>query len=112
MAKEWIDQATLFVKERFANDASGHDAEHTFRVYRLAMKLNETEKGDPEIVALSVLLHDVDDRKLFDPNEEAAKHFLESLGIPEAEKKAILKNIDEVSFKGKDSYLPARQGFR
>ena len=106
MAKEWVDQAIVFVKERFANDASGHDAEHTFRVYRLAMKLNETEKGDPEIVALSALLHDVDDRKLFDPSEKAAKRFLESLGIPEITKKAILKNIEEVSFKGSDSKTP------
>lgn len=106
MAKEWIEKAICFVKERFAKDASGHDAEHTFRVYRLAMKLNEKENGDPEIVALSSLLHDVDDRKLFDPSEEAAKRFLESLGVPEGEKQAILKNIEEVSFKGSDSKTP------
>lgn len=54
------------------DDASGHGMDHIERVYRLAMQFAERERADKNIVALAVLLHEVDDYKLF--GEESAKN--------------------------------------
>ena len=53
-----------YAKEFFENDYSGHDFYHTMRVYNLAKHIASFEKCDTEIVALSALLHDVDDIKI------------------------------------------------
>lgn len=53
------------IKNIFKDDSSGHDVEHTLRVYNTALKLAEFEQCDKRIVAIAALLHDVDDHKLF-----------------------------------------------
>ncbi len=40
------------------NDDGSHDAAHTVRVFRNAMRIHETEGGDARILAAAVLLHD------------------------------------------------------
>ncbi|MBQ1447897.1 MAG: HD domain-containing protein, partial [Erysipelotrichaceae bacterium] len=58
MDKERLDKILKYVEEFFKNDYTGHDFWHTYRVYKSALKINEKEKGDEEIVALAALLHD------------------------------------------------------
>lgn len=54
------------------NDKSGHGMEHINRVLNLSLKFANNENANIEEVALTALLHDVDDYKLF--GEENAKN--------------------------------------
>ena len=104
-----IQRATEYITELFAGDFSGHDADHTLRVYRLAVRLGSAEGADTETVALAALLHDADDRKLSPETCEGklrARAFLEKEGLPEDRIQEILTIIGEVSFRGTDSVVP------
>lgn len=52
------------VEAILSTEGSGHDWEHIRRVYENALKLAHSEKANLEIVALSALLHDIDDAKI------------------------------------------------
>lgn len=106
--QEIITKATLFVKELFQKDSTGHDFDHAIRVKEKAMYLQRHEGGDVFIISLASLLHDVDDHKLFPDHQhqENARALLDSTDISETDKNKILKIIQEVSFKGKDSQIP------
>lgn len=56
------------VYELLNNDNSGHGMEHINRVLELSLKFAKTENANKDIVTLIVLLHDVDDYKLFGMN--------------------------------------------
>ena len=104
-----IRRAVEFITELFAGDFSGHDADHTLRVWRLAVHLARAEGAEEETVALAALLHDADDRKLSPETCEGklrARAFLEKEGLPEDRIGEILTIIGEVSFRGTDSVVP------
>ena len=104
-----IRRAIDYITALFAGDFSGHDADHTLRVYRLAVTLAQAEGADRETVALAALLHDADDRKLSPGTCEGklrARAFLEKEGLPEERIRKILQIIGEVSFRGTDSVVP------
>ena len=105
-----IQKALDFAREAFENDFSGHDFFHTLRVYNMAMKIAEKEGADLTIVGLSALLHDVDDRKLSpatSKNKDNAVIFLTENGVDNMTIQHIVKIIDEISYVGKDSVVPA-----
>lgn len=105
-----IAKARIFVQTFFANDYSGHDYFHTFRVFKMATHIAEKEKADITIVQLAALLHDVDDRKLSPETHEQkanARQFLTENHIPAATINWICQIIDEISYAGKDSVIPA-----
>ena len=61
-----ISKAIEYIGTLFKGNSGGHDAGHTMRVYRLAMKIADSEpECDRLVVALAALLHDADDGKLF-----------------------------------------------
>ena len=96
-----IKKATAFAKEIFSRDASGHDFDHTLRVYRMAVRIAEEEGADVQTVALAALLHDVDDRKLSPEtciNKDRAVGFLRENGIGEDKIRRIVQIISEISF--------------
>ena len=96
-----IKKATAFAKEIFSRDASGHDFDHTLRVYRMAVRIAEEEGADVQTVALAALLHDADDRKLSPEtceNKNRAVGFLRENGIGEDEIRRIVQIISEISF--------------
>ena len=95
-----IDQAITYITTLFTANSDGHDAAHSLRVYRNAMRIAEAESGcDPGVVALAALLHDVDDHKLFmTENNENARRFLASHGIDEKTSDRICRAINSVSF--------------
>ena len=71
-----IRSTIAYIEDLFRGNAGGHDAAHSLRVYRNAMKIAETEpEADKEIVALAALLHDADDHKLFH-TENSQDHWL------------------------------------
>lgn len=95
-----IDAAIQYVHDLFENNAGGHDAEHTMRVYRNAHQIAKNEPGcDLEIVALSALLHDADDYKLFNTQNNAnARAFLEGQGVAPDRIEQICRTVNAVSF--------------
>ena len=104
-----IAEAEAYVRDFLRGNADGHDADHTLRVYRTAVRLAEAEGADPETAALAALLHDVDDRKLSPETaqtKENAVAFLRGHGVPEAEIREIVSIIGAVSFRGTDSVVP------
>ena len=99
MNDELISAAIARVQTLFAGNSDGHDAEHTMRVYRNAMKIAEGEKCDRQIVALAALLHDADDGKLFHTEDNAnARAFLLEHHIDEKTAGQIIIAINSVSF--------------
>lgn len=56
------------VAQILADEGSGHDWQHISRVRATAEKLAIAESADIDVVALSALLHDVDDRKVTGDN--------------------------------------------
>lgn len=105
-----IENTVAFVYDFFKNEMSGHDAFHTLRVYKTAVKIAEAENADMLITALAALLHDVDDRKLSPEtceNKDNARRFLKSQGVDTEIIERTVEIISEVSFKGSDSVAPS-----
>lgn len=104
-----IGRAIAYIKTLFAGNSGGHDAAHTLRVYRLALRIADTEPGcDRQTVALAALLHDADDHKLFhSENNQNARRFLTENDIPEHQIDAICAAINSVSFSQNRGKTPA-----
>lgn len=96
-----IERAMDYARKVFAGDASGHDFDHTLRVFRLATTIAKEENANLEIVQLAALLHDVDDRKLspqtYD-NKDNAVTFLRKNGVEQEKIKRIIQIISQISF--------------
>jgi len=96
-----ISQTENYIKNLFENESTGHDWWHIHRVRNIAIKIAETEGGNPFLIEMAALLHDVDDWKLFgDGQNLKAESWLRNIKIPVHGMKNILKIIDQVSFKG------------
>ena len=96
-----INKAMEYARGIFEADSSGHDFDHTVRVYRMAVRIAEEEQAAVDTVALAALLHDVDDRKISPQtcrNKERAGCFLRENGMAEEKIRHILQIISEVSF--------------
>ena len=95
-----ISDAEEYVRELLGNNSGGHDLSHSMRVYKNAMMIAEKEPGaDLTVVALASILHDVDDHKLFDhENNENARAFLFGKGVSGELTEEIVGVIDSVSF--------------
>ena len=98
--KALTDKAVAYITDLFRNDAGGHDAEHTLRVWANAIRIARNEPGcSLKTVALGALLHDADDHKLFKTENNAnARGFLSANGIPDREADRICEVINSVSF--------------
>ena len=95
-----IARAEAYIAALFASDAGGHDAAHTLRVRRNAMRIAATEPGCDELtVELAALLHDADDHKLFHTENNAnARAFLEREGVAPETVERVCAAINAVSF--------------
>ena len=98
--KDTIDAAKEYIERLFAGNADGHGLDHSMRVYKNAMRIAETEPAaDRFIVALSALLHDADDYKLFQTENNAnARNFLKSANVDPEITARICEVINSVSF--------------
>lgn len=100
MQNKMIQEAAAYVRSLFQGNSDGHDFDHTMRVYRTAMEIADAEPGcDRLIVALAALLHDADDYKLFETEDNAnARAFLDSQNMDETKTGLIYTVINSVSF--------------
>ncbi len=96
-----IERAMEYARGIFAGDGSGHDFDHTMRVYRMAVRIAKEESADVQTVALAALLHDVDDRKLSPAtyeHKDRAVAFLRENGMPDKDIQRIVNIISQISF--------------
>ena len=99
MNENLVNEAISYIENLFKDNADGHDRDHTLRVYHNALKIAEKENCDLQILALTALLHDVDDHKLFNTiNNENARRFLKLHNIPDETIETICNNINSISF--------------
>ena len=98
--KKLISDALDFVSDLLENNSGGHDTSHSLRVYKNALEIAGNEPGcDMTVVSLAALLHDVDDHKLFNhENNENAREFLSNSGVPNEKIEEICSVINSVSF--------------
>lgn len=98
-----VEQTIQFVKKTLADAEAGHDWFHIERVYKTALKINETEQGDLLIVSLAALLHDIADSKFNGGDEEIgpriAGEFLHQLKLEPAVIEQVQLIIKNLSFK-------------
>ena len=108
MPENLTEKAIQYITELFQNNSDGHDADHTLRVFQNAMRISADEPGcSQEIVALSALLHDVDDHKLFHTeNNENARTFLKENRLPGEMIEMICETINAVSFSQNRGLIP------
>ena len=100
MEKTRTERAIEYITKLFQGNGDGHDLSHSLRVYKNAMSIAKAEgQGEEEMIALSALLHDCDDHKLFHTENNAnARRFLEQEKLSAEVIEEICKNINSVSF--------------
>lgn len=98
-----IDQTILFVKDTLKDAEAGHDWFHIERVFKNALKINSIEKGDPVVVCLAALLHDIADSKFNNGDEEIgpriAGEFMKSIDLQQNVIQHVQQIIKNLSFK-------------
>ncbi|MFF2450412.1 HD domain-containing protein [Neobacillus sp. NPDC058068] len=104
MTNQLIEITEVYVRNELGEDATGHDWYHVDRVRRNALSIGKKEKaGDPFIIEMASLLHDIPDEKL---NESAEKgrakldSFFQTIELAEGVKNHIIQIIESISYKG------------
>src|SRR5690554_3480464 len=102
--KKAIKSIENFMRTKFENEGTGHDWYHIDRVRRNALDIQKSEGGNPEIIELAALLHDISDHKFnggdYKKGGRVAYDILKNEGLDDEICKKISYIIDNVSFKG------------
>ena len=101
LLQEIVQNTELFVKSRLANEGTGHDWHHADRVRNTGLTIQEQEGGDPFIVELTLLLHDIGDRKVLGTENDdltIAERFLKAQKVGQATINAVMHIISNMSF--------------
>lgn len=102
MSNDHLFQKTEeFVKSRLAGEGTGHDWWHVVRTLNVAKKIHKKEGGDWLIIKLTLMLHDVGDRKVINQENDdytIAENFLTKLGIEDSLVKQIISIIKTMSY--------------
>ena len=88
---EIIQQTSHFVQSKFESEGSGHDWWHIHRVRNMALFLYEKEGGDPFIIEIAALLHDLDDWKIKNTEPYETEKWLRNFDLSKKEIQKILK---------------------
>ncbi len=92
------------VKNKFANDASGHDWWHIYRVWMVALRIAAHENADQQVVSLGALLHDIADHKFHGGDSSigprVARDILLEMGVEVKLIEQVVAIVEEVTFKG------------
>jgi uncharacterized protein len=99
-----IQATENFVRNELGEDSTGHDWFHVDRVRNNSLNIWKEEKsGDPFIIEMSALLHDISDEKLNEntkKGEEKLASFLQTVDLSTKEKQFITQIIESISFRG------------
>ena len=113
---EIIQKTVDYIKQEFSRDSSGHDWWHIYRVWQTALHICKIEKADAFIVQLAALLHDLDDWKFNDSDDETplrAQGWLDSLSLNPSTTDAVCAIIKHISYKGAgvENKMDSLEGF-
>ncbi|MDP4083525.1 MAG: HD domain-containing protein [Bacillota bacterium] len=104
MKKSILKQTEEYVQNEMGSDSTGHDWFHVDRVRKNALMIwKEEQAGDPFIIEMAALLHDISDEKLnssTDIGQEKLDAFLQKATLSNLEKIHINQIIKTISFKG------------
>jgi len=111
-----IQKTSEYIKQEFGDDSSGHDWWHIYRVWKNAITICRHEKADEFIVELAALLHDLDDWKFNESEDETphrAKAWMEACGIDSQVIEKVCEIIMHVSYKGAhvENKMKSLEGF-
>jgi uncharacterized protein len=100
-----IGETLSFVRKSLTGAEGGHDWFHTERVWKMAKHLREKEgRGDPLIIELAALLHDISDPKFNGGDQQRgslmAYDFLIARGLDRQRAEHIRDIVQHVSFRG------------
>ncbi len=99
-----INKTIDFVKQTLAEDTSGHDWWHIYRVWKMACYLAEEENANGLIVELAALLHDIADWKFHNGDLEASATVANTWLLEQQVDAEVIKKvchiINNVTFKG------------
>ena len=112
MPQSLIEKTRLHVEQHFADESSGHDWWHVYRVSSIARKLAEMEGADRTVVELAALLHDIADWKFHDGDDaigpQRAKEWLSAHQAEPEIVSHVCEIITDISFKGAGVATPMR----
>lgn len=113
---EIIQKTADYIKEEFSGDSSGHDWWHIYRVWKNAITICNHEQADLFIVQLAALLHDLDDWKFNEAEDETphrARAWMESCGVDSPIIEKVCEIIMSISFKGAnvENKMKSLEGF-
>lgn len=101
-----------YMRSRLSGEGSGHDWWHVYRVWKMSVRLAETEGGDVFVVQLAALLHDIADWKFHSGDDTVgprmAREWLMSLQVNEDTIQHVENIIHGVSFKGANVATPVK----
>jgi uncharacterized protein len=111
-----IQKTANYIKGEFSDDSSGHDWWHIYRVWKNAITICEHEKADAFIVELAALLHDLDDWKFNEADDETplrARAWLDSCSVETAIADKVCEIIMHISYKGAnvENKMKSLEGF-
>lgn len=96
-----VNATIAYIRELFKDNAGGHDADHSLRVYHNALLIAEDEpECDTYLVALAALLHDADDRTVFagaKPNNGNTRELLSGQQVGHERIEQICQIINSLS---------------
>ncbi|MGM0897371.1 MAG: HD domain-containing protein [Bacillota bacterium] len=95
-----ITECRMNVKEIYETFDASHDWQHIERVLQNARHIAQSEGGDPLLIELAVLLHDVSDPKYKKDGENREEEILQQLELTDEQRGSIRSIIRTVSFKG------------
>lgn len=107
ITEEDLTAARACAEKYLADDSGGHDPTHIDRVVKNAETIMAREKSsaDRNLVILCCLLHDIDDRKINDVDDESRlKKFCAERGWIEAIYNAVKSVISRVSYTDNPDY--------
>ena len=112
---EKINKTKEFAQQRLYQESSGHDYEHTRRVWQNAVVIGSKEKNvDMFIVEMAALLHDVDDWKARKDvsDSKMVRKWLQDIEVAEKDIVHILTIIRDATYKGqqKRSFMKTKEG--
>src|SRR5688500_17619186 len=101
---ELIERIKVLVRDQFKEDPTGHDWYHIERVHKTACFIQSIEGGDPQLVELAALLHDISDHKMnggkLNEGGKVAYNLLIENGSNEELALKVKEIVDSVSYKG------------
>lgn len=96
-----LESIIIDIKALTADDFSGHDFMHSFRVMKNAEMICEKEGGNLFLILIASLLHDVDDKKISPLtfcDKTNARNLLLKYNFNQYDTEFVLKIIDSISF--------------